>query len=139
MTTTIGPVANSGNTDEGFGVTFPASTGRGMGFEASQRLRESGSGKNFPKPKVPAKKFIKAAEGKATKEKKKVEKGAKPENLRASEAKNQKKGAFGEKYKAPSGNAGKGVRVAESSRYLPNGEKKPLQQRMDEGFYPEIA
>lgn len=138
MTTTIGPVANTGNTDGGYGPTFPANTGRGMGFEATRRLRESGSGKNFPKPKVEPKKFI--AEGKKTiGKKKKVKKGSKPENLRASEAKNKKKGAFGETYTAPKDSKGKGVRVAESSRYLPNGKKKPLEQRISEGFYPEIA
>jgi hypothetical protein len=111
-----------------------------MAFKEFSPLRESGPGKSA-EPKVKAKTFIKAAEGKTTfgKSKKKVKKGSKPENLRASEAKNQKKGAFGEKYKAPSGNTGKGIRVAESSRYLPNGKKKSLKQRQRENFYPEIA
>jgi hypothetical protein len=142
MTTTIGPVPNTGNTDEGFGPTFPSGTGRGMGFESSRRLLESGTGTKFPKPKVEPKRFLKAAEGQKTvgKGKKKVKKGSKPENLRVGESKSKKRGAFGEVYKAAEGAKGKGVRVAESGgRYLPNGKKKPLQQRMDEGFYPEIA
>lgn len=112
MTTTIGVVANTGPDDEGYQPRFPASTGIGM----AAQLKESKSGASIPKPKVQAKKFIKAAEGKVLGKKPKVKKGKKPENLRASEAKNQKRGAFGEKYTAPSGSKGKGVRVAESNR-----------------------
>lgn len=114
MSTTILPMANGGPDDDGFGPRFPASAGRGMGYEESVRLKESKGPNKSAEPKVKAKTFIKAAEGEKTagKSKKKVKKGSKPENLRASEAKNQKKGAFGEKYTAPAGNAGKGVRVA---------------------------
>lgn len=113
MTTTIGIMANSGPDDDGRGPVFPSGTGRGMGFESMTRLRESDP--KFPKPKVEAKKFIKAAEGVKTVSKvgsKKVKKGKKPENLRASESKNKKRGAFGEVYKAAPGGTGKGVRVA---------------------------
>ena len=115
MSTTIFPIANTGPDDDGRQPLFPIETGQGMGYQAVRRLRES-KGPKFPKPKVAAKTFIKAAEGKSLGKKPKVKKGKKPENLRASEAKNQKKGAFGEKYTAPKGNTGKGVRVAESMR-----------------------
>lgn len=112
MSTTITPLKSGGPLDDDYGPTFPASTGRGMGFgEQSTRLKESRGPNQQAEPKVAAKRFIKAAEGKSSKGKKKVKKGSKPENLRASEAKNQKKGAFGEKYAAPKGNTGKGMRV----------------------------
>lgn len=116
MSTTIFPIISSGPLDDDRGPRFPASTGRGMGHGQSKRLRESKGPGLQAEPKIGAKKFIKAAEGKAIKGKKKVKKGSKPKNLRASEAKNQKKGLFGEKYSPPSGNTGKGVRVAESAR-----------------------
>lgn len=139
MSTTIFPINSGGPLDDDYGPKFPSSAGRGMGFKEFSPLRESAGGVNKSKePKVKAKTFLKAAEGKAFKGKKKVKKGSKPENLRASEAKNQKKGAFGEKYAASKGNTGKGVRVAESGRYLANGKKKSLAQRQREGFYPEI-
>lgn len=112
MTTTIVPMANSGP-GEDEGLVFPRSAGMGMGGEAVTRLREAGP--KFPKPKVEAKKFIKAAEGVKTPSKagsKKVKKGKKPENLRVAESKNKKRGAFGEVYKAAPGGTGKGVRVA---------------------------
>jgi hypothetical protein len=115
MTTTIGPVANSGPDDDLYGPTFPASTGT---VTSTSLLKESKQGAYLKSaaPKKEAKTFIKAAEGVKTVGKKpKVKKGKKPENLKASEAKNQKKGAFGEKYKAAAGSTGKGVRVAESA------------------------
>ena len=112
MTTTIGPVPSGGLLDDEYGPRFPSSAGRGMGYAETIRLRESKGPNKSAEPKVAAKTFLKTAEGKSTKGKKKVKKGSKPENLRASEAKNQKKGIFGEKYAAPSGNEGKGIRVA---------------------------
>lgn len=109
MGTTISPLINAGPDDEGYGPKFPRVTGQ------IAYLRES-RGASIPKPKVEPKKFMKAAEGKSMRKKPSVKKGKKPENLRASEAKNQKRGAFGEKYSAPKGNSGKGVRVTESFR-----------------------
>jgi hypothetical protein len=82
---------------------FPPVTGRGMGAESTV-LRES---KKSPKQ------IIKEAEGVLNPGKsraKKVVKGSKPKNLRASSKK--KRGAFGEAYQPPAGNAPKGVRVA---------------------------
>lgn len=117
MTTTITPIASIGPDDDGLGPVFPSDTGRIITGSEFKKLRESKP--RFPKPKVEPKKFIKAAEGVKTPAKsknKKVKKDPKPKNLRASESKNKKKGLFGEVYKAPSGNSGKGVRVAESFR-----------------------
>lgn len=110
MGTTISPLMNGGPGDDESPL-FPATAGRGMGYEELVRLQESNHRKKS------SKQIIKEAEGvlnpKHTRAK--VKKAAKPKNLRASDPKKGRKaGAFGEAYKAPSGAKGKGVRVAES-------------------------
>lgn len=110
MTTTIYPVMDGGPTDEGYGPTFPGTTGMGM----MAQLREAGL--KFPNPKKEPKKFLKSAEGSKTAGPKgKLKASSKPENLRVKKKK-KKVGPFGEAYQQPSGNSSKGVRVAESRR-----------------------
>lgn len=130
MSTTINPVQSGGPLDDDYGPIFPASAGRGMGYNALVRLRESRDPNLSAAPKVNPKKFIKAAEGDKTSGKKKVKKGKKPENLRASEAKNKKRGAFGETYAAPK-DKGKGVRVTEAAPPGWEGTVKHMKKHKD--------
>ena len=106
MGTTIFPINNAGPFEDD-GPMFPVVAGQGSFTEI--RLLES-------RRKSP-KQIIKEAEGVLNPSRsraKKMQMARKPRNLRAS-AKGKKRGAFGEAYAQPRGNASKGVRVAESA------------------------